>query len=159
MARKIKAPTKFWRTYDPNGVETHCDTREEVERAAMEIAIRFNASAPIEEWSADHPQDEINRGWACVGVQYAPGKEPTPRPGRRTSSHAVPVGSDSEVWGFDDATSFFRGVGGRWIRGVVKEVTPTRPPVRPGVCVTFEDGREALAVEYAVAHVLKEAQQ
>jgi len=39
--------------------------------AAARFAKLDGQNVALEEWSLDHPQDELNAGWACTGAVYA----------------------------------------------------------------------------------------
>lgn len=63
-----RAPLKRWRTLPPDGRCEHAESEAEIRKLAREATKRFGRGIAYELWAEDHPQDSLNRGWACVGV-------------------------------------------------------------------------------------------
>jgi hypothetical protein len=64
----MKGYKNRFRTLAPGGKVRTFQTAAERDEYAAGLAKRLNANVALEEWSADHAQDEVNEGWACVGV-------------------------------------------------------------------------------------------
>lgn len=72
----MRAPAYRWRTLPSNGKHEYAATEEEVKELAREQAQSLGTWVGWELWSEDHPQDDLNRGWAfCGRVEYEPHKE------------------------------------------------------------------------------------
>lgn len=67
----IKVPRKPFRilrhhTFTPCGIAY--GTQEARDKAAQRYADRDGKTVLTELWAADHPQDSLNKGWACDGA-------------------------------------------------------------------------------------------
>jgi len=105
-------------------------------------------------WDEEHPQDELNQGWAHDMVWHPAGQEPTPEPGTRTSAAKVQPGQQVQVFGLrsdDDGQS-----DGEFHSGVVEKVEHAERRFYSTV-VHFIDGRTVHARDYAVSYVLSDA--
>lgn len=64
-------PAQRWRILrhaDADPITVSFDTREERDRAAQTYADTDGQAVYTELWSPDHPQDNLNRGWANDGA-------------------------------------------------------------------------------------------
>jgi hypothetical protein len=57
-----------WRTLGAGGLVKTFATEEATRSHAAGVVKRTKKWCGIEHWSKDHPQDELNRGWALVDV-------------------------------------------------------------------------------------------
>lgn len=98
------APTRQFRIIrgEGGGYRSHTYTsKQRRDEAARRFAAEDGSPVVTERWHPDHPQDELNQGWACDGAEHPPG-EPTPDTdeptGRRgVAAHIVP-GDTVTVW-------------------------------------------------------------
>ena len=60
------APHRSWRTLAADGASRGYDSRANAKAAARRVVRRIGKWCGIEHWSPQHPQDEMNMGWALV---------------------------------------------------------------------------------------------
>ncbi|HEU5032741.1 MAG TPA: hypothetical protein VFV01_48015 [Spirillospora sp.] len=66
---------QLWRTLPPDGACVTYHDPDACRAAAQLVADATGAWVGVEEWSAEHPQDELNSGWALIEqVRPAPGR-------------------------------------------------------------------------------------
>lgn len=150
--KQIRPPQNKWRTVDGNGNTRSAATREEVDALGREVADDTNGSVLIDEWSADHPQDELNQGWGCVGVVHPTGHvEVPPAPGERCSANDIGEGDTASIFAhapaYDPTSSR-----GRFHRGTVQSVEVFRGEHVTTRVFTFTDGTKVEAIDRAVAY-------
>lgn len=156
LMTRIKKPQKGWRIIrgGRGNYEVYdFDTKEERNAAGAIWAVLDDEDVLMESWSADHPQDDLNQGWALDQVAYAPGNEPVPDPRPRTSADQLKPGDHVDVWGYPDIDPS-TGLS-KFLRGTVEEITPLDGFLSLRIKMT--GGHVAFCVPGAVAYYNEDA--
>lgn len=157
MTTTLAAPARPFRIIrgEAANYRTHAyKTKENRDAAANRFAAQDGDTVLTELWSADHPQDDLNNGWACDGAAYPPGREPKPepetlRPHERVGASDLSIGDDVAVFAFEqgrDASGFRSG----WLAAL--EPAPDHFG-QPALTLTLTNGARFDVLTRAVAYV------
>lgn len=129
-------------------------TKEARDAGAARFADLDRDTVITELWDAEHPQDDLNRGWACDGAAYPPGREPKPdaddtRPHARVNAYQIKRGDDVTVFAFEqgrDPSGFRSG----WVKTTRPGPDYLGSPTRT---ITLTNGARFDVLDRAVAYV------
>lgn len=66
----MNPPSRRFRTLSAEGVSRLYLTEEAAQVAAEILAARRSEPVIYEQWDESHPHDELNMGWATIGVAH-----------------------------------------------------------------------------------------
>jgi hypothetical protein len=139
-----------FRTISPKGAEKTHESREVADAHAAHVAAYAGADVLVQEWSTEHPQDDLNNGWALVGVVHPPGHV---EPDRGTRVHLGLVQPRETITVFAHKPRFNPlSSKGQDYTGTVRSIFPCKIGTFATFLIVFTDSTQVEAVETAAAY-------